>query len=137
MRQQTSMRRNDARLSQLLAQEEQLLDGVRTEVVGTRAQLEAAQQAYDAALTGVRAASEAYEVKRTQLRLGAAVVNDVTQAQTRLTRAQLELVDAAIELRVERVRLDRALGRYAAPAAAEADAAPAAEAPAGGATGQP
>lgn len=137
MRQQTGMRRHDARLSQLLAQEEQLLDGVRTEVVGTRARLDAAQQAYDAALTGVRAASEAYEVKRTQLRLGAAVVNDVTQAQTRLTRAQLQLVDAAIELRVERVRLDRALGRYAAPAGAEADGAPEADAPAGGATGQP
>ena len=50
-------------------------------------------------------------MRREQFRAGAAVAIDVIDAETELRRARLELINAAIDMRIARARLDRAVGR--------------------------
>jgi outer membrane protein TolC len=108
----------DARADQVGAQRAQTLadiaaleDALRSEVSQAVEDYSAAQQAVDAAATGIRAAEETYRVRREQFRAGAAVATDVVIAESDLNRARLELVNAAIDLRIARARLDHALER--------------------------
>lgn len=108
----------DARVDQVGAQRAQTLadmaameDALRSEVSQAVEDYSAAQQAVDAAASGIRAAEETYRVRREQFRAGAAVATDVVIAESDLNRARLELVNAAIDLRIARARLDHALER--------------------------
>ncbi|KAF0166033.1 MAG: hypothetical protein FD160_4065, partial [Caulobacteraceae bacterium] len=67
--------------------------------------------ALEAAKVGITAAEESYRVRREQFRAGAAVATDVVYAEADLRRARLELVNAAIDIRIARARLNRALER--------------------------
>ena len=50
-------------------------------------------------------------MRREQFRAGAAVAIDVIQAEAELRQARLELINAAIDVRIARARLDRSVGR--------------------------
>jgi outer membrane protein TolC len=50
-------------------------------------------------------------VRREQFRAGAAVATDVIIAEGDLNRARLDLINASIDLRIARARLDRAVER--------------------------
>jgi outer membrane protein TolC len=71
----------------------------------------AAHEAMEAALTGIEAAEESYRVRREQFRADEAVATDVIISEGELNRARLELINAAIDLRIARARLDRAVER--------------------------
>ena len=88
-----------------------LEDALRTEVAQGYEAAVAAGQAMDAALTGIAAAEETYRVRREQFRAGAAVATDVVDAEAKLREARLELINAAIDVRIARARLDRAVER--------------------------
>jgi outer membrane protein len=88
-----------------------LEDALRQEIAQGFEDYEAARQAMESALTGIRAAEESYRVRREQFRAGAAVATDVIDAESELRRARLELINAAIDVRIARARLDRAVGR--------------------------
>jgi len=107
-----------ARASQAGADREQtfadiqaLEDALRIEVGRAYEDSLAAGKAMEAALTGITAAEESYRVRREQFRAGAAVATDVVDAENELRRARLELVNAAIDIRIARARLDRAVER--------------------------
>lgn len=91
------------------AQIAQLEDALRAEVSQAYEDYLAAGHAMEAALTGIAAAEESYRVRREQFRAGAAVATDVVDAEAELRRARLELVNAAIDVRIARARLDRAV----------------------------
>jgi outer membrane protein TolC len=107
---QYQMRAAEAQLRQIEANREQLLDGVRVEVAQAFNGYQAARAQLDAAIAGLQASEETYRVRTAQLHAGAAVSSDLIDAETDLTRARLELVDAAIAVRLARARLKHAVG---------------------------
>ncbi|MFW6087867.1 MAG: TolC family protein, partial [Myxococcota bacterium] len=84
-------------------------DAVELEVVQSLEQLEMAREALEAATAGVEAAEENYRVRFRQLQAGAAIQSDLVDADTELTRARLELLDAAIDVHLAHARLKRAV----------------------------
>ena len=88
------------------------MDGVRTEVAQGFETLNASREALTEAEAGLRAAEESYRVRFEQLRLGAAVTNDLIDAQVDVNRARLTVIDAAIDLRLAHARLERAIGAW-------------------------
>lgn len=88
----------------------QLRDGVRIEVTQAYEELRGARAAIEAARVGVTAAEESYNVRLRQVDAGAAVANDVIDAESDLTRARLALVDAQIAAKLARDRLSHAVG---------------------------
>jgi outer membrane protein TolC len=94
---------------QTFAEIASLEDALRQEVSAAYEDYVAAGHAMESALTGIAAAEESYRVRREQFRAGAAVATDVIDAEAELRRARLELVNAAIDVRIARARLDRAV----------------------------
>ena len=86
-----------------------LEDALRQEVSAAYEDYVAAGHAMESALTGIAAAEESYRVRREQFRAGAAVATDVIDSEAELRRARLELINAAIDVRIARARLDRAV----------------------------
>ena len=99
-----------AQLLQTEADMDQLRDAVRLEVAQARETFATSQAAFEAARVGITAAEESYRVRVDQLQAGAAVTSDVIDAETDLTRARLQIIDAAISIRLARARLAQALG---------------------------
>jgi outer membrane protein TolC len=66
--------------------------------------LEASTKAY-------QASAESYRVRRDLYRAGRATLVELTDAQTALTRARIEVVDAQMNGYIARAKLMRALGR--------------------------
>ena len=56
-------------------------------------------------------AEAAYRVRRDQYRAGRAKNVELTDAETELTRARIDYIDALIDARIAKVRMDYALGR--------------------------
>jgi outer membrane protein TolC len=102
----------EADRAQAVADLQSLEDALRQEVAAAYEDYQAARQAMDAAMTGILAAEESYRVRREQFRAGAAVATDVIDAEAELRRARLELINAAIDVRIARARLDRAVGAW-------------------------
>jgi outer membrane protein len=100
-----------AQRAQTLADMEALEDALRREVSQSYEDYQAAREAMDAAQVGINAAEESYRVRREQFRAGAAVATDVVMAEGDLNRARLDLVNAAIDLRIAHARLQRAVER--------------------------
>ncbi len=99
-----------AALLEVRAQIEGVRDAVRLEVARAYEELQAARLALEAARVGSSAAQESYRVRFEQLEAGAAVTSDLIDAEAELTRARLQLLDAAIGVRLARARLGQAIG---------------------------
>jgi len=112
---QASVRERAAQAAELQVQRDALLDGLRLEV------REAWQAAREAAVTlekasqELGAAEEGYRVRRDLFQNGKASLVELNDAQTELTRARLDTVNAHIDARIARVRLTHATGRDARP----------------------
>lgn len=106
--------------AQTLADIQSLHDALRREVTQAAEGYRSSAEAMDAGLVGIRAAEESYRVRREQFRAGAAVATDVVDAEAELRRARLELINAAIDVRIAQARLDRAV-QSGLPALSEAD----------------
>ena len=100
----------EARLAQVEADRVALEDAVRLEVTNAHQAYRSATSAVSSATAGIEAAAEVYRVRRTQLAAGAGTANDVIDAESDLTRARLQLLDALIDQRIARARLERAIG---------------------------
>ncbi len=99
-----------AQRDQVRADLRQLRDAVRLAVTDASATYRAALQALDAARLGVEAADESYRVMMERYRAGAATASDTIDASAEQVRAQLDLVNAAIDARIAHARLRRAIG---------------------------
>lgn len=85
-------------------------DDVRNQIADALANFRAARAALPAAQEEARAAQAAYEVRRTQYRLGAATLNDVVDSETDLTDARVRVLNAFIDVALARHTLRRAVG---------------------------
>jgi outer membrane protein TolC len=88
---------------------QQLEDGLRIEVSQAYEAYKAARDAMEASKAGIAAAEESFRVRREQFRAGAAVATDVIDAENEVQIARLNLVNAAIDGRIAKARLDRAV----------------------------
>jgi outer membrane protein TolC len=87
-----------------------LQDAIRVEVAQGYHGMLAAQSAIGSARLGLGAAREGYRVTREQLQAGIVNTTTLLQAQSELIRAQVDVVDSAIGLRVAKAQLRRAIG---------------------------
>jgi outer membrane protein TolC len=101
----------DARAASLMAQKQALEDGIRVEVTQTNNSLREAEVAIESSARGLAAAEESYRVRRSLFQNGRATSVELTDAETDLTRARLEAINARVDLRIAQVRLEHALGR--------------------------
>jgi outer membrane protein TolC len=97
-----------ARRDQLEADLSLLEDGIRVQVAEAATAYEAAREALEAARLGVEAAEESYRVQNERYRAGTSTINDLLDSNAEQVRAQLELVNAAIDGRLALARLARA-----------------------------
>jgi outer membrane protein TolC len=87
-----------------------LQDLIRVEVAQGYHGVLAARSAMASARLGLSAAREGYRVTREQLQAGVVNTTTLLQAQAELIRAQVDVVDSAIGLRVASAQLRRAIG---------------------------
>lgn len=90
-----------------------LEDGIRIQVIEAATAYGSAREALEAARLGVEAAEESHRVQQERYRAGASTVSDVIDASAEQLRAQLDLVNTAIDARLAWARLYRALGEGA------------------------
>ncbi len=98
-----------ADLAGILSDLENIEDALRTEVARAVEDYNAARAAMESALTGIAAAEESYRVRREQFRAGAATATDVIDAESELRTARMDLVNASIDGRISKARLDRSI----------------------------
>ena len=87
-----------------------LQDLIRVEVAEGYHGMLAARSAMQSARLGLNAAREGYRVTREQLQAGVVNTTTLLQAQAELIRAQVDVVDSAIGIRVAKAQLRRAIG---------------------------
>jgi len=85
-------------------------DAVRIEIAQALAGVRDAAAVQDAASRGLAAAEEGARVREALFREGLATTVELLDADTDLTRARLEVLNARIDAKVARIRLDHALG---------------------------
>lgn len=108
---QSGARALDAKAAEYGAQRQALEDGLRMEVAQAMSSLAEAQSAVITARDVLRASEEGERVSRELFRVGRATALEVSDSQTNLTRARLELFFAHAEARIAREKLVHALGR--------------------------
>jgi outer membrane protein TolC len=96
-----------ADLAQTLADLQSLQDALRVEVSQAYNGYASAHSALEASRVGILAAEESYRVRREQFRAGAAIAVDVLDSEAQLRQARLDLVNALIDTRIARARVDR------------------------------
>jgi len=101
----------EADLAKARSDLEGLEDALAVEVTQAWQQYDAARAAMQAAGSGIQAAEESYRVWRELFNAGAAVATEVIDAESELRKARLELINSAIDMRIARARLDRAIGQ--------------------------
>ena len=101
---------DEAALQQAEADTQLLRDAIRVEVADGYNGLIAARSAIESARLGLEAAREGYRVTREQLQAGIVNTTTLLQAQAELIRAQVDLVDSSIGIRIAKAQLLRAIG---------------------------
>jgi outer membrane protein TolC len=101
----------EAQAASIEEKKTQLIDGLRLEVTGAWNQAQEARAALEASTKAYQASAESYRVRRDLYRAGRATLVELTDAQTALTRARIEVVDAQMNGYIARAKLMRALGR--------------------------
>lgn len=100
-----------AKAASIVAQRQQLEDGIRVEVTQARNSLREALATIESTAQGLVAAEESYRVRRSLFKNGRATAVELTDAETDLTRSRLEAINARVDARIAFVRLEHALGR--------------------------
>jgi outer membrane protein TolC len=99
-----------AELERAYADVDQLEIAIRVEVAQGYHGMLAARSAMESARLGLSAAREGYRVTREQLQAGIVNTTTLLQAQSELIRAQVDVVESAIGIRVAKAQLLRAIG---------------------------
>ncbi len=100
-----------ARLAQIEAQRGQLRDGISLEIMQAHQAIREADASIAATAKQLASATEAYRVARELFNAGVVTSTTLTDAETELWRSRLEALNAMVDARVARVRLDHAVGR--------------------------
>ncbi len=100
-----------ARVEQINAQKEQLLQGLKLEVSAAYAELKRAEANIDASDRGLVAAEEGLRVQNELFRAGRATGVALVDAEAEVTRARLRRLDARVSILVAKTRLEHATGR--------------------------
>lgn len=105
----------ESRATALEAQRGVVRDGIEIEVVQAWQAVKEADFSIDAGRRELASATEAYRVARELFNNGRATSTTLTDAESELTRARLDVLNAHIDARTARIRLDHALGRDTKP----------------------
>jgi outer membrane protein len=105
------VREVEAKEAETAAQRAGLADAIRMEVTQAYNALREAEVGLSTTRRQFQAAEESYRVRRDLFRVGRATSAELTDAETDLVRASLDLLNARIDARIGRVTLDYALGR--------------------------
>jgi len=100
-----------ARARSIAAERRAAEDGIRAEVTRALADAREADVALRTTDRGLTSARESYRVRRVLFQNGKATSVELIDAETDLTRARLDALNASVSARVARVRLAHALGR--------------------------
>lgn len=99
-----------ARSSAVSSDRAALLDQIRVEVVEALHALEDAEVALQTTRRSLASAAESYRVRRLLFQNARSTSVELLDAETDLTRARLESLNALVDARIARVRLDYAIG---------------------------
>ncbi len=105
----------EAQAARLASEREQVADAIGVEVVQALLALREAEVAQQTTGRGLTAAEESYRVRRLLFQAGQSTSVELTDAETELTRARLEAVNAQVDHRVAAARLRHATGRDIQP----------------------
>jgi outer membrane protein TolC len=103
-------RRHRARALATDAERQTLAEAIRAEVLAATRGAEESGAALATTSRGLAAAEESYRVRQALFTEGRATSVELTDAETDLVRARLAAIDARIDARLARVRLERATG---------------------------
>jgi outer membrane protein TolC len=101
----------DAKRKRLDAERAALTDALRDEIAGARVAWLEARSAAETADRGLVASEEAYRVRRELYDLGRGTDVELIDAESDVLRARLEMIQARVDARVAKVRLEHAVGR--------------------------
>jgi outer membrane protein len=99
------------RAAALDAEAQQTKDNIEVEVTRDYQNVHQADVSVDAAQRELASAEEAHRVAKELFDNGRATSSELTDAETELTRARLDVLNARVNARVSRVQLEHALGR--------------------------
>ncbi|XXY21560.1 TolC family protein [Sorangium sp. So ce216] len=102
-----------ARTAQVAEQKAALRDALRLEVASAYAELGKSASSIESAERQLAAAAESMRVRSELFRAGRATSVDVVDAETEVTRARLQQLNARVGTLVAKTRLDHAVGRDA------------------------
>jgi outer membrane protein TolC len=105
----------ESRVRNLEAQRMVMRDGIEVEVLQMWQGVKESDFALESTKREVASATEAYRVARELFLNGKGTSTTLTDAETELTRARLDQLNAVVDAHVARVRLDHALGRDTRP----------------------
>jgi outer membrane protein TolC len=100
----------DARVRQTRAQLQAIEEALRVEVKQAVLSLQETEIALESTRKAQASAEEGYRVRQELFANGRSTAVEVIDAETELTRARLEALNAQIDARIARVRLDHAVG---------------------------
>jgi outer membrane protein TolC len=103
-------RSSDARASAIEADKHALEDAIDVEIAAALQAQREAEKAIDTSQRRLRSAEEAYRVRTVLFQNGRATGVELTDAETELARARLDLITSRVGLRIARVQLDHATG---------------------------
>jgi outer membrane protein TolC len=103
----------EAKISSLEAQKQSAMDGITLEVQQAWTAVKESDYAIETTARQVTSATEAYRVARELFNAGRATSTTLTDAETELVRARLEVLNANVDAKTARVRLEHAIGRDA------------------------
>ncbi|HKP59894.1 MAG TPA: TolC family protein [Polyangiales bacterium] len=95
---------------QLEAERAKLNDDIELEIHSELASLRETESALKSSERGLASAEESYRVRRAMFQNGAATSVELTDAESELSRAQMEVIGARIDRRIAEARLLHALG---------------------------
>ncbi len=105
----------EARVAAIEANRQVTRDNIEVEVTQMLQQVREADFSIESSTRELASAEEAYRVQRELFNNGRGTSTTLTDAESDLTRARLDLLNAKVAARTARVRLDHALGRDARP----------------------
>ena len=108
-----SVKQAQSKLDQVEAQQAGILDGLRIELSQAQQAAREAALADEVSTRGLASAEESYRERRELFKNGRATSVELSDAEADLTRARLEAVNARVDLRIARVKLEHATGRDA------------------------
>jgi outer membrane protein TolC len=107
-------RAGEARSAAALSERSAVMDRIRVEVRSAAQAADDSRVALETTQRSQDAAEESYRVRRLSYQNGRATNVELLDAETDLTRARLERLNAEVDARVAQVRLDYAVGRATA-----------------------